>query len=69
MTCNHCSKKKKKVIVGLEKRREILRHVWYCNVDYNIIRISITILIKKKKSITMNKKKTEWNNISYSIIW
>ena len=48
MTCNHCSKKKK-VIVGLEKRREILRHVWYCNVDYNIIRISITILIKKKK--------------------
>ena len=51
MTCNHCSKKKKKkrVIVGLEKRREILRHVWYCNVDYNIIRISITILIKKKK--------------------
>ena len=48
MTCNHCSKKKKKVIVGLEKRREILRHVWYCNVDYNIIRISITILIKKK---------------------
>ena len=60
MTCNHCSKKKKKkrVIVGLEKRRELLRHIWYCNVDYNIIRISITILIKKK-SITMNIKETE----------
>ena len=48
---------KKRVVVGLEKRREILRHVWYCNVDYNIIRISITILIKKKKVLQWIKRR------------